>query len=145
MAGCILLGEHCVTIEFDTDPGETDMLIKSGESNVQFYVDDLGNLVITYSGPTTIGGSVIGVVPSTTPAYAVYEWFGDCECCATDERVSKVFKHIVDAIEFASRFARDHYSAEVDVIKPDTHYELDTDAWSGYVAVEVRGGYHADE
>jgi hypothetical protein len=116
MAGCILLGEHCVTIEFDTDPGETDMLIKSGESNVQFYVDDLGNLVITYSGPTTIGGSVIGVVPSTTPAYAVY-----------------------------SRFARDHYSAEVDVIKPDTHYELDTDAWSGYVAVEVRGGYHADE
>lgn len=64
MAGCVLLGQHVLTIEHGTDPGETNMLIKSGPARVNFYIDDDGALVITHSGSNTMGADIVGVIPA---------------------------------------------------------------------------------
>ena len=62
MAGCILLGGHAVTIEYGTDPGETNMLIKSGDAEVNFYVGDDGSLNVTFSGANTVGANLLRVI-----------------------------------------------------------------------------------
>ena len=63
MAGCMLLGKHIITTEFCTDPGETNMLIKSGDVKVNFYIDDDGSLRVTYSTDLTMGAECFRVLP----------------------------------------------------------------------------------
>jgi hypothetical protein len=63
MAGCVLLGQHAVTIEHGTDPGEHNMLVKVSDAEVNFYLDNDGSLVITYSGNNTMGADIVGVIP----------------------------------------------------------------------------------
>jgi hypothetical protein len=63
MAGCVLLGEHAITIEYGTDPSETNMLIKSSDVEINFYIDDDGNLCVTYMSDLTIGADLLRVIP----------------------------------------------------------------------------------
>lgn len=64
MAGCVLIGEHSITVEYGTDPGETNMLIKSSDVEVNFYLDDDGSLKVTFMSDLTIGADLIGVIPA---------------------------------------------------------------------------------
>lgn len=67
MAGCILLGEHAITIEYGTDPGETNMLIKSSDVEVNFYIDDDGSLNVTFSSDNTMGSDLLRSIPAPNP------------------------------------------------------------------------------
>ena len=62
-AGCMLLGKHVITIDQGTDPGETNMLIKSGDVEVNFYIDDDGSLCVTHSSDLTNVTEVLSRLP----------------------------------------------------------------------------------
>ena len=62
MAGCMLLGKHAVTIEHDTEADYGNMIVKCSDVKVGFYLDECGNLDVTFSSDLTIGADLMRVL-----------------------------------------------------------------------------------
>ena len=63
MAGCILLGKHAITIEHDDEADYGNMIVKTGDVEIGFYLDKFGNLDVTFSSVNTTGADLLRVLP----------------------------------------------------------------------------------
>lgn len=69
--------------------------------------------------------------------FTVIEWFGDCECCASEKEVGK-FPTFALAWLGATIYARDEYGVDLDIGQPNIVNEFATQEWSGFVGLEIR-------
>lgn len=63
MAGCMLLGKHAITLEHDETADLGNMIVKTSDVEIGFYLDEFGNLDVTFQSDLTIGADLMRVIP----------------------------------------------------------------------------------